>query len=57
LQETFGDFGAWYLAGIGLVAIVFALYAPTGIVGLFASKTGYEPLSLRKTLQQTLVSR
>lgn len=50
LQEIFGDFGAWYLAGIGVVAIVFALYAPRGIMGLIADRTGAEPLSMRKLL-------
>ncbi|WP_300581709.1 branched-chain amino acid ABC transporter permease [Marivita sp.] len=46
LQEVFGDFGAWYLAGIGIVAMLFALYAPRGIIGYIAYKWGIEPLSL-----------
>lgn len=50
LQEVFGDFGAWYLAGIGIVAIVFALYAPRGIMGMIGDKMGREPLSMRKML-------
>ncbi|MTJ04219.1 MAG: branched-chain amino acid ABC transporter permease [Sediminimonas qiaohouensis] len=50
LQEVFGDFGAWYLAGIGVVAILFALFAPRGIMGLIIGKTGQEPLSMRKLL-------
>lgn len=52
LQEIFGDFGAWYLAGVGLVAIWFALYLPNGIVGLWLNKGQPEPLSLRKRLSQ-----
>lgn len=51
LQEIFGDFGAWYLAGVGVVAILFALYLPNGIVGLWLDKGRDEPLSMRKRLQ------
>jgi branched-chain amino acid transport system permease protein len=50
LQEIFGDFGAWYLAGIGVVAILFALYAPRGIMGLIGNRWAVEPLSMRKLL-------
>jgi branched-chain amino acid transport system permease protein len=50
LQEIFGDFGAWYLAGVGIVAILFALYLPNGIVGLWLDRGRDEPLSLRKRL-------
>ena len=50
LQEIFGDFGAWYLAGIGIVAIFFALYLPRGMVGLWLDRGRDEPLSMRKRL-------
>lgn len=50
LQEIFGDFGAWYLAGIGVVAILFALYLPRGLVGLWLDRGRDEPLSLRRRL-------
>jgi branched-chain amino acid transport system permease protein len=50
LQEIFGDFGAWYLAGVGVVAILFALYLPNGIVGLWLDRGRDEPLSMRKRL-------
>jgi len=48
LQEIFGDFGAWYLAGMGIVATLFALYLPRGIVGLWLDRGCDEPLSQRK---------
>lgn len=50
LQQIFGDFGAWYLAGVGIIAILFALYLPNGIVGLWLGRGKDEPLSLRKRL-------
>jgi branched-chain amino acid transport system permease protein len=50
LQEIFGDFGAWYLAGVGIVAILFALYLPRGLVGLWLARGRDEPLSMRKRL-------
>ena len=51
LQEIFGDFGAWYLAGVGIVAILFALYLPNGIVGMWLNRGRAEPLSMRKRLK------
>lgn len=33
LQEFFGDFGVWYLAGLGAVAVFFALAMPDGLFG------------------------
>ncbi len=44
LQELFGDFGVWYLAGLGLVAIVFALFVPDGLMGSLRKRTGFDPL-------------
>ncbi|WCN10842.1 branched-chain amino acid ABC transporter permease [Marinomonas mediterranea] len=40
LQEVFGDFGAWYLAGLGAVAVLFALYLPKGIWGELQARKG-----------------
>jgi branched-chain amino acid transport system permease protein len=37
IQELFGDFGVWYLAGLGAVAVAFALYMPEGIWGRYTS--------------------
>lgn len=35
LQESLGHLGAWYLAGIGVVAAVFALWLPRGLAGVW----------------------
>ncbi len=35
LQESLGHLGAWYLAGLGVVAMVFALWLPRGLAGLW----------------------
>jgi branched-chain amino acid transport system permease protein len=38
LQESLGDFGAWYLAGVGALAAIFALFLPQGLVGLWQER-------------------
>ncbi len=38
LQESLGDFGAWYLAGVGALAALFALFLPQGLVGLWQQR-------------------
>ncbi len=40
LQEFLGDYGVWYLAGLGVAAILFALYVPNGIWGELQSRRG-----------------
>ncbi len=35
LQESLGHLGAWYLAGLGVVAAVFALWLPRGLAGVW----------------------
>ena len=44
LQETFGDFGAWYLFGLGVVAIAFALRLPDGLWGYIRARRGVDLL-------------
>ncbi len=34
VQYYFADFGAWYMIGLGLVAVAFALFMPRGVWGL-----------------------
>jgi len=41
LQETVGDFGVWYLAGLGVAAVVFALFLPEGLWGALQRRTGF----------------
>jgi branched-chain amino acid transport system permease protein len=45
LQELFGDFGAWYLAFLGLVALLFALFLPDGLAGALRRRTGFDLVS------------
>lgn len=40
LQEFFGHYGAWYLAGLGGIAILFALYSPNGLWGEWQNRRG-----------------
>lgn len=47
LQQMFGNLGVWYLAGLGAVAVAFALYLPDGIWGAIRSYTGIELLPTR----------
>jgi branched-chain amino acid transport system permease protein len=47
IQEAFGDLGVWYLAGLGAVAVAFALYLPDGIWGAFNRLTGIELMPTR----------
>ncbi len=44
LQQIFGNLGVWYLAGLGAVAVAFALYLPEGIWGAIRRYTGIELL-------------
>jgi branched-chain amino acid transport system permease protein len=39
-QQLFADFGAWYLIGLGAVAIGFALVLPRGLWGLLEGRMG-----------------
>lgn len=40
VQDRWGDEGAWYLVGLGVVAIVFSLFLSKGIWGTFEQRTG-----------------
>lgn len=53
LQEIFGDLGVWYLTGLGIVAVGFALYLPDGLWGAWRQRTGIDLLSGGVRLQQS----
>ena len=53
LQEVFGDLGVWYLAGLGVIAVGFALYLPNGLWGTWRQRTGIDFLSGGVMLKQT----
>jgi branched-chain amino acid transport system permease protein len=40
VQDQFGEQGVWYMAGLGAVAILFALFLPRGIWGEVEARTG-----------------
>ena len=52
LQTAFADYGSWYLLALGLLAIVTMLFAPRGLWGLIADRTGLAlfPIQRRLTL-------
>jgi len=45
LQEIFGNLGVWYLTGLGVIAVGFALYLPDGLWGAWRQRTGINLLS------------
>lgn len=38
IETLFGAFGAWYLVGLGLIAVVFALFLPNGLWGFIGPR-------------------
>ena len=50
LQNTLSDFGSWYLMILGGLGIVVMLFAPRGLWGLFAARTGLHLFPIRRRL-------
>lgn len=50
LQNTFADYGTWYLLLLGLIGIVVMLFAPRGLWGLFADRTGIQLFPVRRRI-------
>lgn len=53
LQTAFGSLGVWYLTGLGVIAVCFALYLPAGLWGLWRQRTGIDLLSVGVLLRLT----
>lgn len=50
LQKSLADFGSWYLLALGMIGIVVMLFAPRGLWGLFADRTGVQFFPIRRVL-------
>jgi branched-chain amino acid transport system permease protein len=50
LQNSLADFGSWYLLVLGLIGIAVMLFAPRGLWGLFADRTGIQFFPVRRIL-------
>jgi branched-chain amino acid transport system permease protein len=50
LQTAFADYGSWYLLALGLIAIAVMLFAPHGLWGLIADKTGLALFPVQRRL-------
>ncbi|QBK30191.1 branched-chain amino acid ABC transporter permease [Roseitalea porphyridii] len=51
LQELLADYGAVYLIVLGLLGIVIMLFAPTGLWGFFARRTGIALFPTQRRLE------
>jgi len=52
LRNGFAHYGSWYLLVLGLIGIVVMLFAPRGLWGLFADRTGIQLFPVRRSLRQ-----
>lgn len=50
LQTTFASYGAWYLFALGVIAIVVMIFAPRGLWGLVADRTGLALFPVQRRL-------
>lgn len=48
LQSVLSDYGSWYLLTLGLIAIAVMLFAPRGLWGLIAERTGLQLFPVRR---------
>lgn len=50
LQNGLAHYGSWYLLALGLIGIAVMLFAPRGLWGLFADRTGIQLFPVRRRL-------
>lgn len=50
LQKLLAGYGSWYLMVLGLIGIAVMLFAPRGLWGLFAQRTGIQLFPVRRRL-------
>ncbi|KPQ06525.1 MAG: branched-chain amino acid transport system permease protein [Rhodobacteraceae bacterium HLUCCA12] len=50
LQTAFASYGSWYLFALGIIAIVVMLFAPRGLWGLLADRTGLALFPVQRRL-------
>jgi branched-chain amino acid transport system permease protein len=50
LQTAFADYGSWYLMALGILGIIVMLFAPKGLWGLIAARTGIHLFPVRRRL-------
>lgn len=50
LQNLLADYGSWYLLMLGLIGVLVMLFAPRGLWGLFADRTGIQLFPVRRIL-------
>jgi branched-chain amino acid transport system permease protein len=53
IQQEFGNDGTWYVIGLGVTAIAFALLLPRGLWGTLQDKTGWQFLPMGYRLRRT----
>jgi branched-chain amino acid transport system permease protein len=56
IETWFGGLGVWYLIGLGVVALIFALFFPKGLWGAFEARTGISlmPVGYRLTIRDKI---
>ena len=52
LRQEFGDYGAWYLIALGVIAIVVMIRFPRGIYGELAGRFGWRIFPLQRILRE-----